>query len=251
MKTFLDIIMEAMTASQATEIFRDHGVDPSQMDRNSLKTMRGKLAMKLHPDRGGNEDDMKNVNAAYDVLVNGDAPPASAQQSNNNAQYTSKNLKEPPIDHNMGGQNNAFHDLRHVEAYFNNKAGVSGQEKPATAWNFKKAASAPASKKFTVHAFDGRFFRGMFTVPGTTDDWNEMADAMQVWDRFNRVSAVLIQDPSDPTNLHLVYAGGKYFGNRGAVVAFDSFNMNPSNDNRMSDRLRGVLDKTVPGWNSK
>ena len=64
------IIFESMAVDDAEKIFFQHGVrNASQKNKEELKTVYRHLALKLHPDKkGGNAEDMKQLNAAYEAL---------------------------------------------------------------------------------------------------------------------------------------------------------------------------------------
>jgi len=58
-----------MTPAVANTIFAKFGVpNAAKMERGALKNYYIALVKKHHPDVGGNNDDMRFINAAYDVL---------------------------------------------------------------------------------------------------------------------------------------------------------------------------------------
>jgi hypothetical protein len=64
-----EIIKESLTLPQAEGIFRRYGVrEPMKYTTEQLKKLYLALVKKNHPDKGGNADAMKEINAAYDVL---------------------------------------------------------------------------------------------------------------------------------------------------------------------------------------
>jgi hypothetical protein len=61
-----------ITTYDADDIFAKHGVKgASLMNPEQLKAAYKKLAVQHHPDRGGNTEVMKDINAAYDSLKGG------------------------------------------------------------------------------------------------------------------------------------------------------------------------------------
>ena len=63
------ILLENMTPDVANTIFAKFGVkNASGLDKGTLKNYYIALVKKHHPDIGGNNDDMRYINAAYDVL---------------------------------------------------------------------------------------------------------------------------------------------------------------------------------------
>ena len=64
-----DILLEAMRPNVATTIFAKYGVrNAAHLDKGQLRKYYMALAKRHHVDAGGNDEDMKWINAAYDVL---------------------------------------------------------------------------------------------------------------------------------------------------------------------------------------
>jgi curved DNA-binding protein CbpA len=57
-----------MDARAAHDFFSSHGIDARRADPEVLNAAYRALAKKLHPDRGGSSETMKDLNRAYDVL---------------------------------------------------------------------------------------------------------------------------------------------------------------------------------------
>jgi curved DNA-binding protein CbpA len=57
-----------MDARAAHDFFSSHGIDARRADPEVLNAAYRALAKKLHPDRGGSSEAMKDLNRAYDVL---------------------------------------------------------------------------------------------------------------------------------------------------------------------------------------
>lgn len=79
------LILTEMSGSQARRIFQTYGVEPAN-DVAALKQQHRELVRKYHPDAGGSNEAMQEINAAFDVLKSEPAP-APAQAS---APYNSK-----------------------------------------------------------------------------------------------------------------------------------------------------------------
>jgi len=59
----------ALSKQQATDIFKNYGVsNADQLSIIDLKKAYKKLVYQYHPDKGGNNKDMQNINNAYEVL---------------------------------------------------------------------------------------------------------------------------------------------------------------------------------------
>ena len=74
-------LTEALTAAQAVEVFRKHGVlDAGNLSRKDLGAARNKLSKTHHPDKGGDLQAMQEINAAYDTLTLGEVWSADARK---------------------------------------------------------------------------------------------------------------------------------------------------------------------------
>lgn len=63
------MLLEGMTPAVADTIFSRFGIpNASNLDKGELKNYYIALVKKHHPDVGGSNDDMRFINAAYDVL---------------------------------------------------------------------------------------------------------------------------------------------------------------------------------------
>lgn len=64
-----EILLEGMSVDVANAIFSKFGVkSASQLDKGRLKDYYVALVKKHHPDTGGKDENMRDINAAYDVL---------------------------------------------------------------------------------------------------------------------------------------------------------------------------------------
>ena len=64
-----DILLEAMRPNVATTIFAKYGVrNAAHLDKGQLRKYYMALVKRHHSDVGGNDEDMKWINAAYEVL---------------------------------------------------------------------------------------------------------------------------------------------------------------------------------------
>ena len=69
LKTLLLEVIE-MSSQQAEDIFKKYGIpNASHLSKVQLKSIYRHLAIKYHPDRGGKNMDMRNINLAYEVLL--------------------------------------------------------------------------------------------------------------------------------------------------------------------------------------
>ena len=68
----LAVLNEDMTPAQALRYFKKHGVDARGLDRDGLRKARARINMtkNVHPERGGSEEAMQELNAATQALIN-------------------------------------------------------------------------------------------------------------------------------------------------------------------------------------
>lgn len=220
------LLLERMTPREAVAIFAQHGVAAEGMSADELKKAYRNLVVKLHPDHGGNDDDLKYVNAAYDVLKAGGAP--SASPGSTRTRYADRPPEGDDIYRNDHGRP-WYHDIRKVQAHLSKKARETGGGREMTIWNF-----------------DGHFFRGVMTVTANEGMFEEMADLMRKWDRFNDSRAVFVTERSRPDAMLLIWSDG-VLRSPPIPMEHESFNSNPGNDQRFVRNLPDMLDKIRDG----
>lgn len=170
-------------------------------------------------DRGATPGEAASAKAKADELETkyGKAPSGSSAGSSPKSDFS-----KPPRNKNR------FLDIRDVEHDLNAMAG-------------------PGSENHTVHAFDGHFFRGQFTVRGNDSTMPHMATAMHHWDRFHSDNhkAIFASKASDPKRLHLLWANGRHV-EPGHSIEHESFNNNPGNDQHFTRGLSDWIDSKAP-----
>ena len=103
----------------------------------------------------------------------------------------------------------------------------------------ERAKGKTGVKEWTVWNFDGTFFRGVFTVLGTEDDFSEMARIMKIWDRFFDSVAIFVSRGHD---LWLISLDDQPLTSP-IYMEHDSHNNNPANDQQFQNKLPQILDK--------
>lgn len=229
MREWIDIITEAMSRAEALQVFADQGVDAGKLDADGLKKARNTLVKKHHPDRGGDPETVKGINAAYDVLKNGGAASSDASYS----PRRSSDEGEYPV-WAMAGYAGGYRDTPNI--YRNDFTDLMYFKKRM--WEL----SGKSTEEWTIMNFDGHFFRGSVTVFGSPKIFHEMASAMRVWDRFNDKRAIFAQKRREDGPLLLIWSDGM-FHDPPIPMEHDSFNANPANDQSFVRRLPDVLDR--------
>lgn len=246
-------LMEAMSPQQALTVFKFHGADATGLDAAALKKEFRKLAMANHPDRGGDEEKLKEITQAYAVLEKSGTGGKTSDSYGNDAQYGTHAYRntddggEYPVwamaGHSGGMRSNArirredYHDLNFIKK---------------TMWEL----SGQSRKEYTVWQFDGQYFRHVFTVYGSPEIYEEMTKAMIVWGSGSNpyhTAAILIQTKRDGKRLYITYANGESYAEYPVEIYHDSFNDNPGNDTYFVSELQDKLEelKDVPQGQSE
>jgi hypothetical protein len=213
-----------MPYADAVKVFQKYGVNPYGMNPIQLKTVRNSLMKNYHQDLTGNRGPAQEINAAYDSLTDrssissyhkgGDEPPGRpAWQTNLKTDYNKINR-------------NDYTDLNFIKK---------------TMWE----KSDWSKEQWTAWGFDGYFFRGVFTVFGNPQIFEDIADAMVVWQTKGgnpyACRAVFISGPNNNSALYLIWSDNKHYS--GIPIEHDSPNLNPSNDQQFVRRLPEMLDR--------
>lgn len=228
------VLLERMTPREALAIFAKHGVRATGMAADDLKKAYRGLARKLHPDAGGNEDDLKMVNVAYELLSSvgtgspTDASPRSSSPFRSGAKptYANRAPEGDDIYRDKYGQP-WYNDLRNVQAHFE-----------------KKAEGKPGVKEWSIWNYIEPFFRGSFTIRCNESMFDEAADIMKKWDRFNRGSRAVFATYG--RDMYLIWSDGVNH-HPPIRMEHESMNHNPSNDQSFMRNLPGALDKIARG----
>jgi hypothetical protein len=227
-----------MPIDKAISIFKKFGASDEDINSPSkLKIFRNSVMMNgVHSDIGGSDKDAADLNAAYDALKNG--------VSNDDYEYA---------DAADDGSTPIWAMAGHSGGYPPN-ARINKQN--YTDMNYFKKSMYMMSKNdkeqkvYLVWAFDGYFFRNCISVYASPKIFQEVAQAMIMWNSHGGNSyatrAVFVQKNRDP-ELYLIYADGKYYNDNPVHFEHDSFNLNPGNDQHFVRRLPTMLDKLKEG----
>jgi hypothetical protein len=197
------LIMERMTPDEAGRIFALQGVDVAGMSDAELKAAYRALAMKVHPDRGGDVKIAQEVNAAYDLLKTG-ARPGVGSSASDPFSYSQAGSQGKPMSTRERAQQRAeagqpdFRRLEDIELYFETEAA---------------GADRGSLSKWTLMGYDGAFTRAQVTVRANRAMFSKMAEIMVIWQTKGGNSyncrAVFAVDNHDPMKtLNVIWCDG-------------------------------------------
>lgn len=217
MRNFINLV--EMSQQDAIRVFVKNGVNPNNLTDDELKSRYRKLMMQHHPDRGGDLETAKEISGAYDILKKLEKRTASA------ASATTSPEPEAPADDYPN-----FDKIDHVKRYF------------------EELSSGKPSQEWTVVNFDGRFFRGMFTIRGSAEHFPEMARIMMKWDRYYDSHAILAGTRAMMSrgDIALINTKGQNVSPF-VTLHYESPNLNPANDKSFSDSLPRIIDAVMDG----
>ena len=247
-----NILLEGMSLNVANTIFAKYGVpNASTMDKDELRQRWLALVKKYHPDAGGTDDDMRHINAAYDVLKLG-SPHASAGGGSDDfsdydssyntyqrqsRQRRSSDRRDRPTGWAQAGwsggapnsdqiYNQNFHDLNYCKK---------------TAWEISGKPPFDAAHVYTMWNWDGAYFRGVFSVYAVPEKLFEISKMMVIWDRWFKSEAVFFTKKTDDAGqIYLVNLRGQEVSPP-KLFEHESFNKNAGNDQSFVNFLRKNL----------
>lgn len=227
-------LQEALTPSQARQIFFNYGATDEDLGPQALRATRIRLMKANHPDTNPHADvaAAQDINAAYDTLKGGGGgyeEPATRRREPEPAEpapwsYAGYSGGMPP--------SSAIHkhDYRDLNFIKKRMWELSGQSREV--WN--------------ISGFDGSFLRNSLSVYGSPEIFADMAEAMVTWQTKGGNAydcrAVIVSRSRSREHL-LIWADGKSYARDPIVLEdHDSFNDNPSNDRQFEPRLRKLID---------
>jgi hypothetical protein len=197
------------------------------MTHEELQKYRRDLIKLSHPDRPENQGkrvDLGAINAAFDVL----------KQSGTlalNASYRSSIA--PPWQPDKRSNNNRIQ----VESYRDQNY------LKKTMWEL----SGKSDEIFVLDAFGRQNFEGRTRVYGSAQIFDEMAQAMLVWNanggKIGATRAVFASSIRAPDTLNLIYADGRSHARRPIPLKYNQAAGSPYNDKVLVERLPVILDR--------
>jgi hypothetical protein len=259
-----------MSYAEAKAVWLKHGIDPEKISKEDLGKTRNRLMKLAHPDAGGNVEDAKLINAAYDVLKNPKASSSPAWGSDDGGYYEERPRRERNWYYSPG--ENERHDRDRENS--NTKwswAGYSGgmhdraeiYRHDYTDVNFIKKRmwelSGESTEEWTIWGFDGSYTRGVTVVYGSPQIFAQMAEAMITWqtqggnpyecravivERHEKYRSKPFRDDDDDKErtVYLIWADGVFYDKKPIPITYTTFNANPGNDRSFNRRLRKLID---------
>ena len=214
-----------MSYQDAVDVFARLGIDIRNMDQAEITKVHRRLIQKQHPDVGGSLEIAKDLNQARDVLRGKQRPsPTRPGPGPGHSGWRRQPPGETPTwawagysgglppSSNIYREN--YRDLNYIKKRM---------------WEL----SGKSKREYTVWQYDGTFFRGVFSVYGSREIFDEMAKAMTIWGSSGNpydTRAIFVNEKNDGRKLYLIYLDGNFLGDNPILFTHDSFNMNPGND---------------------
>lgn len=170
---------------------------------DDVKDAYRRASMRNHPDRGGSEESMKAVNRAFEILQKGPEPKPKTK------------TKATPRE--------TYNNLDYCLYVIEEESKKKGPTNPYTFW-----------------AWDGVYFRGVFTANTNPESFPMAAKIMEIWDgRFYDTKAVFVEIGNK--ELLLLRHNRTDVSDKKRTFTHESFNRNPGNDREFVDELRRSL----------
>ncbi len=233
MNWFQKISVKMSVSEALQELGFSSDVTPSM---DELKNSWKRLIMKFHPDRNPGDESAAlravRINNAYDVLKNFSFPGNLGESGQNTYQSwspsRSREIPEWQTDerssYNKINEDSGRKDINYCKWEI---------------WNYAKERGP--LEKWTFWAFDGRFFRGVFTVKANMDSLDFGGEVMEDWNSKggNPYSTdAVFANKRGQHDLWLVRLHSRPMTGKNVIFTHDSFNMNPGNDKQFVESLR-------------
>lgn len=167
-----------------------------------VKDAYRRASLRNHPDRGGDEASMKAINRAFEVLSGKSQPERETRRS---TRKTYANLD---------------YCLKTIEEE-----------------SKKKGSTIP----YTFWAWDGSFFRGVFTAKTNPESFPFAAKVMEMWnDSFPHNTKAVFVSTGD-NELLLLRLDRRDVSGENRTFSHESFNRNPGNDQEFVRELKNSL----------
>jgi len=186
-----DWLLLEMTSAEAMKVL---GVSLG----DDIKDAYRRASLRNHPDRGGSEASMKEINRAFEILSGNKPSP------------------EP-----KPARRETYANLDYCLQVIEEESSKNGDVRP-----------------YTFHAWDGLYFRGVFTARTNPQSFPFAAKIMEMWnDSFpHNTKAVFVE--IGEKELLLLRLDREDVSKQNRTFTHESFNRNPGNDREFVDELR-------------
>jgi hypothetical protein len=202
-------------------------------------------SMKNHPDRGGSVKAQAKANAAFDFLrekgfnTSGGSRTTSSEFRPNphSGTYTYRDRDLPPW------QTDSRSSYNEVGGGFRN---INFCKKAI----YEKAIEKGPVEKWTIQAFDGSYFRGVFIVFCNPETLGFAGEVMDMWNHNGSNSYAtnaVFAHKQGSKDLILVRIRGRDVSKEDIVFSHDAFNENPANDTHFMRHLKDRLEEIEDG----
>jgi len=214
------------------------GLKPGANEKDILAAVRNS-AMQHHPDiQGGDAARMRQINAAYDFLKGIGFETSQTSYPNFGTSSSHMGHRQhsdelPPWQTDLRSSYNevgfGFTNLNYCKKSIYDKSVENGGKESLERW--------------TIWAFDGSFFRGVFTVFCNTQTLGYAGMAMQKWNEGSNPynTKAVFASLSDTKELILIRLDGRDVSKEMKKFHHDSTNDNPGNDQEFVRTLRDSL----------
>jgi curved DNA-binding protein CbpA len=226
MNWFLKLALK-LTLDEALAIFGlQYGASADEVN----KTYR-RLAMQHHTDRGGSDAAMSRINTAYEILQKGTDQGSGSFSYEDFSGFEETHRRSAGIPEWQTDKRSTYNevgrDFRNLN--FCKKA------------IYDKAKESGDVEEYTFWAFDGSYFRGVFSAFCNEQTLGFAGKAMEQWNSHggNSYPTIAVFAKAEGSNtLKLIQLGGADVSGENRTYEDESFNGNPGNDQSFVNRLR-------------
>jgi hypothetical protein len=194
-----------MTSDEAARVL---GLKPGE----DVKAAYRKASLRNHPDRGGSEASMKEINRAFEVLSRKNPEPSLSR-----AEPRAEPRRRPRESYS-----NLDYCVQVIEEE-SRRRNRWGQTRPYTFW-----------------AWDGMTFRGVFTARTNPESFPLASKIMELWNDSRDHTKAVFVDVGEK-ELLLLRLDRVDVSAQKRTFTHESFNSNPGNDREFVDELRKSL----------
>lgn len=217
--------------------------------KEEIVKQRNKLAIKYHPDISGPEshEKMVEVNTAYDKLKEVDFETSRREEKRRTYRERDETWKRPPYNSGPWYKENPPKKREgHPPWETDRRSSYWEVGKDFSNLNYcKKTIYEEAIKhgdveEYTISAFDGSFFRGMFSVNANQQALGLAGKAMEIWNGSGNpyATTAVFAWKKVSKKIQLIREYGKDVSDKNEFYQHGFFDTNPDNDQVFINFLR-------------